>query len=41
MLGRIDDVVIDDWKKEVAVKDGMIIQVGKRKFVKIVKKKTW
>lgn len=32
---KIDDAVIDDWKKEVAVRNGMVVQVGKRKFVKI------
>ena len=33
---RIDDVVQKDFKKDIEVKNGMIAQVGKRKFVKIV-----
>ncbi len=33
---KIDDVVIDEWKQEIAVRDGTVAQVGKRKFVKIV-----
>ncbi|MFC1617968.1 tyrosine--tRNA ligase [Patescibacteria group bacterium] len=32
---RFDDKVIKDWRAEVEVKKGMIMQVGKRKFVKI------
>ena len=32
---RIDDKVLSDWKASVAVKKGMVVQVGKRKFVKI------
>lgn len=32
---KIDDAVVDDWKKEVDLRDGMVVQVGKRKFVKI------
>ena len=32
---RIDDLVQDEEVKSVEVKKGMIIQVGKRKFVKI------
>jgi tyrosyl-tRNA synthetase len=33
---KIDDQVIKDWQAEIRVQDGMIIQVGKRKFVKIL-----
>lgn len=33
---RIDDVVQKDFEKEIEVKNGMVVQVGKRKFVKIV-----
>ena len=32
---KIDDAVVDDWKKEITVQNGMVVQVGKRKFVKI------
>lgn len=32
---RVDDKVLSDWKAVVAVKKGMVVQVGKRKFVKI------
>ena len=32
---RIDDVVQKDFDKEIEVKNGMIAQVGKRRFVKI------
>jgi tyrosyl-tRNA synthetase len=32
---KIDDKVIADWQKSINVKNGMIIQVGKRKFKKI------
>ncbi len=32
---KIDDEVIADWKQEVALRSNMIVQVGKRKFVKI------
>ena len=35
---RIDDETEKDWKKEKNVKDGMVIQVGKRRFVKIIQK---
>jgi len=31
---KIDNQVIKDWQKEIAVKDGLIIQVGKRRFVR-------
>ena len=32
---RIDDTVQKDFEKEIEIKNGMIVQVGKRKFVKI------
>jgi len=32
---EIDKKRIDDWQKEVEVKDGSVIQIGKRKFIKI------
>ena len=32
---RIDSKQVDDWKTEIDLKSGMIVQVGKRKFVKI------
>ncbi len=32
---KINNQVVKDWQKEIAVKDGLIIQVGKRKFVQI------
>jgi len=32
---KIDNKVQKDWKKEIEIKKGMIIQVGKRKFVKV------
>ena len=35
---EIDKKRIDDWQKEVEVKDGSVIQIGKRKFIKIIKK---
>lgn len=36
---RINDKVKDDWKEEVRLEQGMIINVGKRKFVKVKLKK--
>ncbi len=33
---KINDVKIEDFEKEIEVKDGDVIQVGKRKFAKIV-----
>ena len=33
---RIDDTVQKDFEKEIELKNGMIVQVGKRRFVKIV-----
>ncbi len=32
---RVDDTVQKDFEKEIEIKNGMIVQVGKRKFVKI------
>ncbi len=32
---KIGNKNIKDWQKEIAVKDGLIIQVGKRKFAQI------
>jgi tyrosyl-tRNA synthetase len=32
---KIDNKVLNDWKKNIEIKEGMIIQVGKRKFIKI------
>ncbi|HOK00828.1 MAG TPA: tyrosine--tRNA ligase [Candidatus Pacearchaeota archaeon] len=32
---KIDNKVLNDWKKNIEIKKGMIIQVGKRKFIKI------
>jgi len=32
---KINNQVIKDWQKEIAIKDGLIIQVGKRKFSQI------
>jgi len=32
---KIDDVVIKEWNKAVRVESGMVVQAGKRKFVKI------
>ena len=34
---KIDDQIVKDWEKEITIKAGMILQVGKRKFVKIGK----
>lgn len=33
---KIDGIVQGDWKKNIEVKKGMIVQVGKRRFVKII-----
>ena len=33
---KIDDKVQDDWKEPVEIKKGLIVQVGKRKFAKVV-----
>jgi tyrosyl-tRNA synthetase len=32
---RIDNQLVKDWQKKINIKNGMIINVGKRKFVKI------
>lgn len=32
---KIDGKVVKDWKKEISVKSGMILQVGKRRFIKL------
>ncbi len=32
---KIDNQVVKNWQKEITIKDGLIIQVGKRKFVQI------
>jgi len=32
---KVDDKKIDSWKEELEIKNEMIVQVGKRKFVKI------
>ncbi|MEW6407733.1 MAG: tyrosine--tRNA ligase [Patescibacteria group bacterium] len=33
---RIDDKVKQDWQKEIKIKKGIILQIGKRKFVRII-----
>ena len=33
---KIDGIAQEDWKKVVSVRKGLVIQIGKRKFVKIV-----
>ncbi len=33
---KIDDIVQKDFEKEIKIQNGMIVQVGKRRFVKIV-----
>jgi tyrosyl-tRNA synthetase len=33
---KVDDKLIENWKKEVLFKNGSVIQVGRKKFVKIV-----
>ncbi|MDP3995055.1 MAG: tyrosine--tRNA ligase [bacterium] len=32
---RVDDVVVADWKRKIDAKKGVVIQVGKRRFVEI------
>jgi tyrosyl-tRNA synthetase len=32
---KIDKNTVKDWQKEITIKDGMIIQVGKRRFARI------
>lgn len=34
---EVDGVVVKDWKQLVAVKNGTVLKVGKRKFVKLTK----
>ncbi len=33
---KIDDVVQKDWNQEIEIKNGIVMQVGKRKFAKII-----
>jgi len=33
---KIDKEIVDDWKKEIVIEKGMILQVGKRKFLKLI-----
>ncbi len=33
---KIDKEIVDDWKKEIVPKKGMILRVGKRKFAKLI-----
>jgi len=33
---KIDGQVQDDWRKNIEIKKGMVLKIGKRKFVKIV-----
>ncbi|MDD5110832.1 MAG: tyrosine--tRNA ligase [Patescibacteria group bacterium] len=32
----VDSQIIKDWKKTIIISDGMVVKVGKRKFVKLV-----
>lgn len=32
---KIDNQVIKDWQRKITIKDGLVIQVGKRKFIQI------
>jgi len=32
---KIGGIVQNDWQKEIEIKKGLVIQVGKRKFVKL------
>ena len=34
---KIDSKIIEDIQKEIVVKEGMVVQVGKRKFIKLTK----
>jgi len=38
ILQEAKEIKIDDWKKEIEIKDGMIVRRGKRQFVKIKKR---
>jgi len=33
---KIDGIAQEDWKKVISVRKGLVIQIGKRKFIKIV-----
>jgi tyrosyl-tRNA synthetase len=33
---KIDGKVKEDWKEKIKIKKGMVIKVGKRKFVRII-----
>ncbi len=33
---KIDKQVIEDWRKEISIKGGSVLQVGKRKFIKLI-----
>jgi len=33
---KVDGKVFNDWKKEIKVKQGIVIRVGKRRFIKII-----
>jgi tyrosyl-tRNA synthetase len=33
---KIDGIIQKDWKKIIKIKKGEVIQIGKRKFVKLV-----
>lgn len=33
---KIDDEKIEDWQEEIKIQEGMIIQIGKKRFTKIV-----
>ena len=34
---KIDDKTCENWEEDIGLKEGMVIQVGKRKFIKIQK----
>ncbi len=38
---KIDDKIVEDWKKVIKIKDGIVVQVGKRRFIKIKLIKTY
>lgn len=33
---KIDKIVINDWRKKVVIKKGMVLQAGKRRFIKLI-----
>jgi len=35
---RINNRVINSWRQEIKIQSGMVLQVGKRRFLRIVKK---